>query len=137
MKPSHAAIGAVVLAVAACTSHHMESGGPVPLQGPWKLYFKDPTLLTKVKDFEDILNGNPSRWEKGMRVKKRKGEQPHSRPDHTNGQSEPAVSVLTYPSHNQPPNPDSLHVTQKVVLYNQKDLDAILPLIEYQDTSSK
>ncbi|MEO5716946.1 MAG: hypothetical protein ABIR29_00050 [Chthoniobacterales bacterium] len=137
MKPSHAAIGAVVLAVAACTAHNMQTGGSVPPHGPWKLYFKNPTLLTNVTAFETILDGNSRRWEKGMRVKKKKGELAHTRPDHTNGQTEPAVSVLTFPSHNQPPNPDSLHVTQKVVLYNQKDFDAILPLIEYQDTSSK
>lgn len=137
MKPSHAAIGTVVLAVAACTAHHMQTGGPVPPQGPWKFYFKDLTLLTNVKAFEDILNGNSGRWEKGMRIKKRKGQQPHSRADHTNGQPEPAVPGLTYPSQSQPPNPDSLHVTQKVVLYNQQDYDAVLPLIKYQDTSSK
>ncbi len=137
MKPSHAAIGAVVLAVAACTSHYKETGGPVPLQGPWKLYFKDPTLLTNVKAFEKLLNDNSSRWEKGMRVKKRKGEKPRTRLDHTNGQSEPAVNTLTYPSQNQRPNPDSLHVTQKVVLYNQNDYDAVVGLIEDQDTFSK
>ncbi len=137
MKPSHAAIGAVVLAVAACTAHNMQIGGPVPLQLPIKLYFKDPTLLTSVESFEAVLKGSPGRWEKGMRIKKRKGEQPYPRPDHTNGQPEPAVNTLTYPSHNQPPHPDSLHVTQKVVLYSQKDVDAILPLIEYQDTSFK
>ena len=66
-----------------------------------------------------------------MKVKKRAGEQPHSRPSHTNGQAEPVATVLSYPSHSQPPNPDSQHVTQKVVLYSQKDLNAVLPLIKY------
>ncbi len=72
-----------------------------------------------------------------MTVKKNRGDQPRHRPDHTNGHPEPIASVLSYPSPNQKPNPDSLHVTQKVVLYSQTDLDAVLPLIEYPITWSK
>lgn len=134
MKPSLAAIGAIVLVVAACT-HKMQMAAP--RQGPWKLVFQAPTLLTDADKFEQALDGNAGRWEKRMKVRKRAGHPPHQRPDHTNGKPEPVATTLPYPSQNQPPNLDRLHVTQKVVLYSEDDLEAVLPLIEYQNASGK
>ena len=61
-----------------------------------------------------------------------------SRPEHTNGKPEPTGTVLSYPSNSQNGhNPNSLHVTQRVVLYNKSERDAIDALIEYHDPSSK
>lgn len=135
MKPLRAVIGAVVLALAACTAHHMQNA--VTQEGPWKLYFKDPTLLRSVEKFEKALNHNSGRWEKEMRVKERKGEQPRPRLDHTNNQPEPSATVRPYPSSNQRSNKDSLHVTQRVVLHTQEELDKVEALIRYHDTPSK
>ncbi len=134
MKPSLAAIGAIVLVVAACT-HKMHLAAP--RQGPWKLVFQTPTLLTDPDKFEQTLDGNTSRWEKRVKVRKRSGHPPHQRPDHTNGNPEPVAPALTYPSHNQPPNLERLHVTQKVVLYSEADFEAVLDLIQYRDAAGK
>ena len=135
MKLLLAAIGATALVVAACT-HKMHQAAP--REGPWKLVFQDPTLLTDPDQFEQVLNGYTSRWEWRMKVKKRKGHPPHQRPDHTNGKPEPVVTeTKTYPSHDQPKNQDRLHVTQKVVLQSKADLEAVVALIEYPNTSGK
>ena len=134
MKPLLAAIGAIVLVVAACT-HKMHQAAP--RQGPWKLVFQTPTLLTDADKFEQVLDGNAARWEKRMKVRKQKGHPAHQRPDHTGGMPEPAATEEIYPSHNQPKNPDRLHVTQKVVLHSEADHEAILRLIKYPHTSGK
>lgn len=95
-------------------------------------------MVTDLDKFEETLDNAPSRWEKAMVVKKKKGDHPRQRPEHTHGgESEPTATVLSYPSNNQTSNPDSLHVTQKVVLFNQTELDALKELIEYHDTSPK
>jgi hypothetical protein len=104
--------------------------------GPWKLLFNSRTLITSRAAFENALNNATDRWEKGVTIK----EKNHltTRPDHTNGQPEPVLSSTeVYPSHNQLLNPGSLHVTQKVVLYQVKDYDAVLQTIQYRDSSSK
>ena len=105
--------------------------------GPWKLFFNSRTLITDRAAFENALNSATNRWEKGITIKEKNHPHPTIRPDHTNGQPEPVLASEIYPSHNQPVNPDSLHVTQKVVLYQAKDYDAVLRTIQYRDGSSK
>jgi len=122
----------VGLIIAACKSNEFMQGGHA---GPWKLLFNSRTLVTSRAAFENALNNATDRWEKGVTIK----EKNHltTRPDHTNGQPEPVVSSIeVYPSNNQTQNPGSLHVTQKVVLYQAKDYTAVLQMIQYKNSSS-
>jgi hypothetical protein len=133
MKPSYIVIAAFIVLLAACA---IEKSQTASRNGPWKFVFQDPTLVRDVDKFGKTLNDASSRWEKGMTVKKTTGGPVQPRPDHTNNQTEPTATVLSYPSNNQV-NPDSLHVTQKVVLFNQTEKDRVIDLIKYHDTSSK
>src|SRR6266446_4436879 len=111
MRPSYIVIAVVGLIIAACKSNEFMQGGHA---GPWKLLFNSRTLVTSRAAFENALNNATDRWEKGVTIKEKNHPHPTIRPDHTNGQPEPVLASEIYPSHNQPVNPDSLHVTQKV-----------------------
>src|SRR6266850_1528809 len=135
MKPSYIVIAIAGLIIAACI--HKPNGQT----GPWKLLFKDPTRLKDPAAFEAALNNASDRWEKGVTIRDNAHPHPTPRPHFTDGHgpNEPTSvsSTEIYPSHNQPPNPDSLHVTQKVVLYQAKDYADVLKTIQYPNGSSK
>jgi hypothetical protein len=133
MKPSYIIIPAVGIIIAACLGDKSTQAGP---SGPWKLLFNSRTIITSRAAFESALNNATDRWEKGVTIKER-NHPLATRHDHANGPEPVLSSTEAYPSHNQPSNPDSLHVTQKVVLYQAKDYDAVLQTIQYHDSSSK
>jgi hypothetical protein len=132
MRRLYIVIAVVGLIIAACKSNESMQGGHA---GPWKLLFNSRTLVTSRAAFENALNNATDRWEKGVTIMEKNLT---TRPDHTNGQPEPVLSsVEVYPSNNQTQNPGSLHVTQKVVLYQAKDYNAVLQTIQYKNSSSK
>jgi len=136
MKPSYIVIAIAGLIIVACI--HEPNGQRT---GPWKLLFNDRTRLKDPAAFETALNKATDRWEKGVTIRDNTHPHPAPRPDFTDGHGpdEPTSvsSTEVYPSDNQTSNPGSLHVTQKVVLYQAKDYDAVLKTIQYPNGSSK
>lgn len=98
--------------------------------------FNSRTIITSKAAFEAALDAATDRWEKGVTIKER-NHPLTTRPDHANGPEPVISSTEVFPSQNQTSNPGSLHVTQKIVLYQSKDYDAVLQTIKYRSDFSK
>ena len=97
---------------------------------PWILEFDSRTLLKDPVAFTDVLDKIQKRWERSVTIV----TVPHGpavpRPDYTHIPSQtPGSSIVKhYPKHED--NQNGLHVTQRVGLYNPKDLHDVIVQIK-------
>ena len=137
MKPSHIVIALAGLLLVACTVHRSLE----EKQERWKLVFDSRTLVTSRAAFENALDGIHHRWEHGITFREKKNGHittSSPRPDYPPSESEPSVSnPEQFPKNSQTWNPNSLHVTQRVVLYQKSDYDDVLETIKHPKDDSK
>ncbi|HEY1768853.1 MAG TPA: hypothetical protein VGG02_01180 [Chthoniobacterales bacterium] len=123
---------AIILVLAAAGAAVALGIDPDRNKTPWTLEFDQPTLVDPTA-FIAALDHASQRWERKVTIKQSTATALVARPDVTQIPTHaPATpGIVRYPTKNQKGNPSSLHVTQKIGLYNKADLDAIQKTIQY------